>query len=218
MTFMLALSRLPLPRALVLVRFAFPLSHHHINRSHMPRVPAAFSECERGKKFWRSVKGSFEDATPTRRAYYLGTIKPLPAICWHHRGRPLSTRWSARIWNVAATAARRAFSGTGPHLLREQRRMWSSATSCARRPRREIVRAIRGADSARFHHCHLGAHHRRGNLLLQAGADDYLAKPFDLDGCRPYRVRQRPVSERACRTTRAAKADGPSQLLAQPSR
>ncbi len=85
-------------------------------------------------------------------------------------------------------------------------------------PGEEIVRAIRGTDSA-LPIIVISARITAADKisLLQAGADDYLTKPFDLDELQArIEVQRRHHAERAHAGTAAstAKADGSSQLLA----
>ena len=79
---------------------------------------------------------------------------------------------------------RQAFSGTeGLMLLREQRPdVVITDLMLPGVPGEEIVRAIRGADSA-LPIIVISARITAADKisLLQAGADDYLTKPFDLD-------------------------------------
>lgn len=119
---------------------------------------------------------------------------------------------------------RQAFSGTeGLMLLREQRPdVVITDLMLPGVPGEEIVRAIRGTDSA-LPIIVISARITAADKisLLQAGADDYLTKPFDLDELqarievqRRHRA-ERAHAERAHAGTAAstAHADGPSQLL-----
>ena len=112
---------------------------------------------------------------------------------------------------------RQAFSGTeGLLLLREQRP--DVVITDLMLPGEEIVRAIRGTDSA-LPIIVISARITAADKisLLQAGADDYLTKPFDLDELQArIEVQRRHHAERAHARTAvgAAKADGSSQLLA----
>ena len=115
---------------------------------------------------------------------------------------------------------RQAFSGTeGLMLLREQRPdVVITDLMLPGVPGEEIVRAIRGADSA-LPIIVISARITAADKisLLQAGADDYLTKPFDLDELQArIEVQRRHHAERAHAGTAAsaAKADGSSQLLA----
>ena len=115
---------------------------------------------------------------------------------------------------------RQAFSGTeGLLLLREQRPdVVITDLMLPGVPGEEIVRAIRGADSA-LPIIVISAPITAADKisLLQAGADDYLTKPFDLDELQArIEVQRRHHAERARAGTAAstAKADGSSQLLA----
>lgn len=115
---------------------------------------------------------------------------------------------------------RQAFSGTeGLLLLREQRPdVVITDLMLPGVPGEEIVRAIRGADSA-LPIIVISARITAADKisLLQAGADDYLTKPFDLDELQArIEVQRRHHAERAHAGTAAstAKADGSSQLLA----
>lgn len=115
---------------------------------------------------------------------------------------------------------RQAFSGTeGLMLLREQRPdVVITDLMLPGVPGEEIVRAIRGTDSA-LPIIVISARITAADKisLLQAGADDYLTKPFDLDELQArIEVQRRHHAERAHAGTAvgAAKADGSSQLLA----
>lgn len=115
---------------------------------------------------------------------------------------------------------RQAFSGTeGLLLLREQRPdVVITDLMLPGVPGEEIVRAIRGTDSA-LPIIVISARITAADKisLLQAGADDYLTKPFDLDELQArIEVQRRHHAERAHAGTAAstAKADGSSQLLA----
>lgn len=115
---------------------------------------------------------------------------------------------------------RQAFSGTeGLLLLREQRPdVVITDLMLPGVPGEEIVRAIRGTDSA-LPIIVISARITAADKisLLQAGADDYLTKPFDLDELQArIEVQRRHHAERAHARTAvgAAKADGSSQLLA----
>ena len=115
---------------------------------------------------------------------------------------------------------RQAFSGTeGLKLLREQRPdVVITDLMLPGVPGEEIVRAIRGAASA-LPIIVISARITAADQisLLQAGADDYLTKPFDLDELQArIEVQRRHRAERAHAgaAASATNADDSSQLLA----
>ena len=115
---------------------------------------------------------------------------------------------------------RQAFSGTeGLMLLREQRPdVVITDLMLPGVPGEEIVRAIRGADSA-LPIIVISARITAADKisLLQAGADDYLTKPFDLDELQArIEVQRRHHAERAHAGTAASATDagGYQRLLA----
>ena len=108
---------------------------------------------------------------------------------------------------------RQAFSGTeGLLLLREQRPdVVITDLMLPGVPGEEIVRAIRGADSA-LPIIVISARITAADKisLLQAGADDYLTKPFDLDELQArIEVQRRHHAERAHAGTAASTATAP---------
>ena len=115
---------------------------------------------------------------------------------------------------------RQAFSGTeGLILLREQRPdVVITDLMLPGVPGEEIVRAIRGADRA-LPIIVISARITAADKisLLQAGADDYLTKPFDLDELQArIEVQRRHHAERAHAGTAASATDagGYQRLLA----
>ena len=112
---------------------------------------------------------------------------------------------------------RQAFSGTeGLMLLREQRPdVVITDLMLPGVPGEEIVRAIRGADSA-LPIIVISARITAADKisLLQAGADDYLTKPFDLDEL----LARVQVQLRHAAVRRASAADAPSgERLPEPA-
>ena len=113
---------------------------------------------------------------------------------------------------------RQAFSGTeGLMLLREQRPdVVITDLMLPGVPGEEIVRAIRGADSA-LPIIVISARITAADKisLLQAGADDYLTKPFDLDELQArIEVQRRHHAERAHAGTAASATDAGGYQLA----